>query len=130
MRLGRRRIGAFVASAFLAGLVGRARGAALRRSPTPPAYDPFLSFKLLVAVLLGGAAATLGPAVGVAVLGLIGLAADPLARLLQLPVERFDTAVAALLLLGVLALGGGGIVPWLEPWLARLRRTRALRAPK
>ena len=30
----------------------------------PASYDPFLSFKLLVAVLLGGAAATLGPAAG------------------------------------------------------------------
>jgi branched-chain amino acid transport system ATP-binding protein/branched-chain amino acid transport system permease protein len=120
VRLGRRRIGALVASAFLAGLVG---GLSVQLSVVadPAAYDPFFSFKLLVAVLLGGAAATLGPAVGIAALGLIGLAADPLARLLQLPVERFDTAVAAVLLLFVLALGGRGIVPWLEPWLARLR---------
>ena len=120
VRLGRRRIGAFVASAFLAGLVG---GLSVQLSVVadPAAYDPFFSFKLLVAVLLGGAAATLGPAVGVAALGLIGLAADPLARLLQLPVERFDTAIAAVLLLFVLALGGGGIVPWLEPYLDRLR---------
>jgi branched-chain amino acid transport system permease protein len=128
VRLGRRRIGAFTASAFLAGLAG---GLSVQLSAVadPAAYDPFLSFKLLVAVLLGGAAATLGPAVGVAVLGLIGLAADPLARLLQLPLERFDTAVAAVLLLFVLALGGGGIVPWLEPWLARLRGSRARAAP-
>ena len=65
--------------------------------------------------VIGGS--TLGPAVGVAFLGLIGLASDPLARLLQLPIERFDTAVAAVLLLFVLALGGGGIVPWLRLWL-------------
>ncbi|MGZ4256431.1 MAG: ATP-binding cassette domain-containing protein, partial [Gaiellaceae bacterium] len=90
----------------------------------PAAYDPFLSFKLLVAVLLGGAAATLGPAVGVAALGLIGLVSNPLARLLQLPLERFDTAVAAFLLVFVLALGGDGIIPWLSPWLARFRRSR------
>jgi ABC-type branched-subunit amino acid transport system ATPase component len=82
------------------------------------AYDPFLSFKLLVAVLLGGAAATLGPATGIVALGLIGLASGPLARLLNLPLERFDTAVAAILLVFVLALGGHGIVPWL---LRRLR---------
>ena len=58
---------------------GSARSRRPRRSPgsraaspsscqavaDPVSYDPFLSFKLLVAVLLGGAAATLGPAVGV-----------------------------------------------------------------
>ena len=121
VRLGRRRLGAFTASALLAGLAG---GLSVQLSAVadPTAYDPFLSFKLLVAVLLGGAAATLGPAVGVALLGLIGLASDPLARLLQLPIERFDTAVAAVLLLFVLALGGGGIVPWLCVWLRRETR--------
>jgi branched-chain amino acid transport system permease protein len=128
VRLGRRRIGAFAASAFLAGLVG---GLSVQLSAVadPAAYDPFLSFKLLVAVLLGGAAATLGPAVGVAALGVIGLAADPLARLLQLPLERFDTAVAAVLLLFVLALGGRGIIPWLEPWLGPLRQQHEPRPP-
>jgi branched-chain amino acid transport system permease protein len=119
--LGRRRLGAFAASAALAGLAG-GLSVKLAAVADPAAYDPFLSFKLLVAVLLGGAAATLGPAVGVAALGLIGLVSDPLARLLQLPVERFDTAVAAFLLLFVLALGGDGIIPWLSPWLPRFRR--------
>jgi branched-chain amino acid transport system permease protein len=127
VRLGRRRIAAFAASSLIAGLAG---GLSVQLSAVadPAAYDPFFSFKLLVAVLLGGAAATLGPAVGIAALGLIGLVADPLARLLQLPVERFDTAVAAVLLLFVLALGGGGVVPWLEPRFARLRRPREPRA--
>jgi branched-chain amino acid transport system permease protein len=123
VRLGRRRLGAFVASAFLAGLTG-ALSVQLAAVADPASYDPFLSFKLLVAVLLGGAAATLGPAAGVAALGLIGLASDPLARVLQLPIERFDTAVAAVLLVFVLALGGGGIVPWLEPGLGRFRKRR------
>ena len=119
--LARRRLGAFAASAFVAGLAG-ALSVQLAAVADPAAYDPFLSFKLLVAVLLGGAAATLGPAAGVAALGLIGLVSDPLARVLQLPLERFDTAVAAILLVFVLALGGGGIVPWLEPYLARFRK--------
>ena len=70
-------------------------------------------------MLLGGAAATLGPAVGVIVLGLISLAAGPLARALQLPLERFDAAVAALLLVFVLAFGGQGVLPWA---LRRLQR--------
>ena len=123
VRLGRRRLGAFAASAFVAGLAG-ALSVQLAAVADPTAYDPFLSFKLLVAVLLGGAAATLGPAAGVAALGLIGLVAHPLARVLQLPLDRFDTAVAAILLVFVLALGGGGIVPWLEPYLARFRKRR------
>src|SRR5204863_604550 len=122
--LGRRRLGAFVASAFVAGLAG-ALSVQLAAVADPAAYDPFLSFKLLVAVLLGGAAATLGPAAGVAALGLIGLVSDPLARVLQLPLERFDAAVAAFLLVFVLALGGDGIIPWLTPWLSRLRRPEA-----
>jgi branched-chain amino acid transport system permease protein len=121
VRLGRRRLGAFAASAFVAGLAG-ALSVQLAAVADPAAYDPFLSFKLLVAVLLGGAAATLGPAAGVAALGLIGLVAHPLARLLQLPLDRFDTAVAAILLVFVLALGGGGLVPWLEPYLRRFHK--------
>src|SRR5207247_2476297 len=63
------------------------------------------------------------PAAGVAALGLIGLVSGPLARALQLPLERFDTAVAAILLVFVLALGGGGIVPWLRRFFPLQRRT-------
>ena len=118
VRLARRRLGAFAATAALAGLAG-GLAVQLQAVADPASYDPFLSFKLLVAVLLGGAAATLGPATGVAILGLIGLVSGPLARALQLPLERFDTAVAALLLVFVLALGGRGVLPWL---LRRLRR--------
>ena len=110
--LAARRLAAFSATAALAGLAG-ALAVQLQAVADPAGYDPFLSFKLLVAVLLGGAAATLGPATGVALLGLIGLVSGPLAQLLHLPIERFDTAVAATLLVFVLALGGEGIVPWL-----------------
>jgi len=121
--LAARRLAAFSATAALAGLAG-ALAVQLQAVADPAGYDPFLSFKLLVAVLLGGAAATLGPATGVALLGLIGLVSGPLARLLHLPIERFDTAVAATLLVFVLALGGEGIVPWLA---GRLRRGTAPR---
>jgi len=114
--LERRRLGAFAASSAVAGLAG-ALSVHLQAVADPAAYDPFLSFKLLVAVLLGGAAATLGPATGVVVLGLIGLLSGPLARVLQLPLERFDAAVAALLLVFVLALGGEGLLPRLLAWL-------------
>src|SRR5207249_6232489 len=94
--LARRRLGAFAVSAAIAGLAG-ALSVQLAAVADPASYDPFLSFKLLVAVLLGGAAATLGPAAGVAALGLIGLLSDPLARALQLPLERLRSAVAATL---------------------------------
>ena len=117
VRLAWRRLGAFSATAAVAGLAG-GLSVQLQAVADPVSYDPFLSFKLLVAVLLGGAAATLGPAAGVIVLGLIELAAGPLARALQLPFERFDTAVAALLLVFVLAFGGQGVLPWA---LRRLR---------
>jgi branched-chain amino acid transport system permease protein len=111
VRLGPRRLGVFAGSAAVAGLAG-GLSVHLQAVADPASYDPFLSFKLLVAVLLGGTAATLGPATGVVLLGLIGLVSGPLAKLLQLPLERFDAAVAALLLLFVLALGGRGVLPW------------------
>src|SRR5919201_476204 len=123
--LGRRRLGALSATAALAGLAG-GLSVELQAVADPAGYDPFLSFKLLVAVLLGGAAATLGPAVGVGALGAIGLVSGPLARLLHLPLDRFDAAVAAILLVFVLALGGSGIVPW----LMGLRRQSRRRAPE
>jgi len=121
VRLARRRLGAFVAAAAVAGLAG---GLAVQLQAVADAtsYDPFLSFKLLVAVLLGGAAATLGPATGVTLLGLIGLLSGPLARALQLPLDRFDTAVAAILLVFVLALGGEGLVPWVLRLVRREER--------
>jgi branched-chain amino acid transport system permease protein len=118
VRLGRRRLGGFAFSAAVAGLAG-GLSVQLQAVADPASYDPFLSFKLLVAVLLGGAAVTLGPATGVVLLGLIGLAAGPLARGLQLPFERFDTAVAALLLVFVLAFGGQGVLPWVLRYLRR-----------
>ncbi|MFL5921268.1 MAG: ABC transporter permease subunit [Gaiellaceae bacterium] len=126
VRLERRRLVAFAASAAVAGLAG-ALSVHLQAVADPAAYDPFLSFKLLVAVLVGGAAATLGPATGVVLLGLIGLLSGPLARALQLPLERFDAAVAALLLVFVLALGGEGLLPRVLQLLRHEKRPR--RAP-
>ncbi|HSC51521.1 MAG TPA: ATP-binding cassette domain-containing protein [Gaiellaceae bacterium] len=129
VRLERRRLTGLVFSAAVAGLAG-GLSVQLQAVADPAAYDPFLSFKLLVAVLLGGAAATLGPALGVALLGLIGLVSGPLARLLQLPLERFDAAVAALLLVFVLAFGGEGVLPWALRYLPRGKRwTPAAAAP-
>ena len=75
------------------------------------AYGPYLSFKLLVAVLIGGVASAFGPAVGVAALALVTGAAGALGSLEGVASERFDPMLAALFLLAVLALGGVGIVP-------------------
>ena len=62
----RRRLGAFVASAAIGGLAG---GLAVQLAGVADAgeYGPYLSFRLLVAVLIGGVASAFGPAAGVAV---------------------------------------------------------------
>ncbi len=77
----------------------------------PGAYDSWLSFKLLVAVLVGGAATALGPVAGVLALGGLSLAADLLADITGADEARFGTLLAALLLLVVLTIGSDGIVP-------------------
>ena len=74
-------------------------------------YGPYLSFKLFVAVLLGGVASALGPSAGIAGLAVVTGAAGVLGSLEGVESARFDPMLAALLLLAVLALGGEGIVP-------------------
>jgi len=106
----RLRVGAFAASAFVGGLAG---GFAVQLDivADPTAYGPLLSFELLVAVLVGGAAAALGPSAGVVVLGLIALAARALGSLAGVPSSRFQPMLEALLLLAVLTTGGNALVP-------------------
>ena len=67
VRATRLRLGAFVASAALGGLAG-SLGVQLQGIADPGAYDPFLSFKLLAAVLIGGMTAALGAVAGLAAL--------------------------------------------------------------
>jgi ABC-type branched-subunit amino acid transport system ATPase component/ABC-type branched-subunit amino acid transport system permease subunit len=106
----RRRLGAFVASAAIGGLAG---GMAVQLAGVADAgeYGPYLSFRLFVAVLIGGAASALGPAVGVAGLAVVTGAAGLLGSVENVESARFDPMLAALLLVAVLALGGDGIVP-------------------
>ncbi len=106
----RRRFGAFVSSAAIGGLAG-ALSVQLGGVADAGAYGPYLSFKLLVAVLIGGVASAFGPAVGVAALALVTGAAGALGSLEGVASERFDPMLAALFLLAVLARGGVGIVP-------------------
>ena len=94
-------------------------------------YGPYLSFKLFVAVLLGGVASALGPSAGIAGLAVVTGAAGALGSLEGVESARFDPMLAALLLLAVLALGGEGIVPLVRRLVARegkppLRRRPAL----
>jgi len=106
----RLRVAAFAASAFVGGLAGGLL-VQLDIVADPTAYGPLLSFELLVAVLVGGAVAALGPSVGVIVLGLISLAARALGALAGVSAARFQPMLEALLLLAVLTTGGHAFVP-------------------
>jgi len=137
----RRRLGAFVASAAIGGLAG---GLAVQLAGVADAseYGPYLSFRLFVAVLIGGAAFALGPAAGIAALALVTGAAGVLGSVEGVESARFNPMLAALLLLAVLALGGEGVVPLLRSLVVRRRTaftrdvpdfvapSRADRAPK
>jgi branched-chain amino acid transport system permease protein len=129
----RRRLGAFVASAAVAGLAG---GLFVTLAGVADATDfgPYRSFALFVAVLIGGAGSALGPTVGVVALAVVTGAADLLANLEGVESARFNPMLASLLLLTVLALGGEGIVPAMRrrlrkhaaaPRSARVERTAA-----
>jgi branched-chain amino acid transport system permease protein len=117
VRIARLRLAAFAGAAAVGGLAG---GLAVQLAAVadPESYDALLSFKLLVAVLVGGAATALGPVAGVLALGVLSLAADGLADLTGADEARFGPLLAALLLLVVLTIGSDGIVPA----LTRLRR--------
>ena len=113
---------AFALSAALAGLAG-ALAVHLALVADPAAYGPLLSFQLLVACLVGGAASPVGPVVGMALVGLMGPAGEALGRLTGAETARFGAMLGALLLVAVLASGTGGIVPAIETRLgARSRR--------
>jgi branched-chain amino acid transport system ATP-binding protein/branched-chain amino acid transport system permease protein len=124
----RRRFGAFVASAAVGGLAG-ALSVQLAGVADPSEYGPYLSFKLFVAVLLGGVASALGPAAGIALLAVVTGAASLLGSVENVESARFDPMLAALLLLAVLALGGDGIVPLVRRFLSRSREHPARPAP-
>jgi ABC-type branched-subunit amino acid transport system ATPase component/ABC-type branched-subunit amino acid transport system permease subunit len=124
----RRRLGAFVASAAIGGLAG---GLAVQLAGVADAgdYGPYLSFRLFVAVLIGGVASALGPSAGIAGLALVTGAAGVLGSLEGVESARFDPMLAALLLLAVLALGGEGIVPLLRSLVVRPARGFERQAP-
>jgi branched-chain amino acid transport system permease protein len=124
----RLRLGAFVASAAVGGVAG---GLAVQLAGVADtaSYTPYVSFKLFVAVLIGGAASALGPVAGVAALGLVSLAADAVGRLEGVSSARFHPLLAAVLLLAVLSLGGEGLLR-APRRLRPARRNSALTEPR
>jgi ABC-type branched-subunit amino acid transport system ATPase component/ABC-type branched-subunit amino acid transport system permease subunit len=126
VRPARLRLAAFAGAAAVGGLAG-GLSVQLDGVVDPEGYDAFLSFTLLVAVLIGGAATALGPVAGVAAVGALSLAADALARLTGAESARFGPMLAALLLVSVLATGSDGIVPAVTRRVRRAGRRRHAR---
>jgi branched-chain amino acid transport system permease protein len=124
------RLGAFAASAAIAGLAG-ALGVELAQVADPSAYGPVLSFKLFVAVIIGGAAVPLGPVAGLAIISALSHAAEQIGALRGLPPGRLEEMLTGYGLLLILALGGTGVVPAIERWWGRGRaRSRAAPEPR
>jgi branched-chain amino acid transport system ATP-binding protein/branched-chain amino acid transport system permease protein len=121
VRATRLRLGAFVVSAALGGLAG-SLGVQLQGIADPGGYDPFLSFKLLAAVLIGGMTAVLGAVAGLAALSGLTQLSHWIAGLEGLSAARYDPMLFAILVLVVLGLGGAGIVPWLRRLVPGLDR--------
>ena len=124
VRATRLRLGAFVVSAALGGLAG-ALAVQLQGIADPSAYDPFLSFKLLAAVLIGGMTAALGAVAGLAALSGLTQLSHWIAGLEGLSAARFDPMLFAILVLVVLGLGGAGIVPWLRRLVPQREASRS-----
>ncbi len=110
---GRLRLSAFVGAAAVGGLAG-GLAVDLAGVADPNAFGPFLSFELLVAVLLGGARTALGPAAGLGIYLLVAQLGHLLGRAEGVDAARYDPMIAAVLLLAALAFGGEGVVPELR----------------
>jgi ABC-type branched-subunit amino acid transport system ATPase component/ABC-type branched-subunit amino acid transport system permease subunit len=111
-------------SGAVAGLAG-ALTVHLASVGDPASFGPYLSFKLFVVVLIGGALAPLGAAAGVLVLGVLSVAADAVGSVEHVAAARSHTLLASIMLLGVVSLGWDGI---LRP--ARPRRPGGPDAPE
>jgi branched-chain amino acid transport system permease protein len=105
----RLRVTACALAAVPAGAAG-ALGVGLAGVGDPTQYGPFLSFKLFVVVLIGGAAAPLGAAAGTVVLAVLSVAADAIGSLEHVAASRSHALLAAVMLLGVVSLGWNGIL--------------------
>ena len=109
IRVQRLRVTAFAVSGAAAGLAG-ALGVELAGIGDPSQYGPYLSFKLFVVVLVGGAVAPLGATAGVVVLGILSIVADAIGSIENVAHARSHALLAAIMLLGFVSLGWDGIV--------------------
>jgi branched-chain amino acid transport system permease protein len=107
---GRLLLGAFVASAAVGGLAG-SLAVQLAGVSDANAFGPFTGFKLLVAILLGGASYAAAGVVGVAALGVIALVGHIWAGLQSGAPAQLQPMLASVILLAILALGGEGVIP-------------------
>lgn len=107
---GRLLLGAFVGSAVVGGLAG-SLAVQLAGVSDPNAFGPFTGFKLLVAILLGGASYAAAGVVGVAVLGAVALVGHVWAGLQSGAPAQLQPMLASTILLAILALGGEGVIP-------------------
>jgi branched-chain amino acid transport system permease protein len=114
------RLGAFAASAAIAGLAG-ALGVELAQVADPSSYGPVLSFQLFVAVILGGARMPFGPVAGLLVISAFSNGAEQIGALRGLPPGRLEEMLTGYGMLVVLGLGGAGLLPLAR---ARWRRVR------
>jgi ABC-type branched-subunit amino acid transport system ATPase component/ABC-type branched-subunit amino acid transport system permease subunit len=100
---------AIAASGAVAGVAG-ALAVQLAGVGDATQYGPFLSFRLFVVVLLGGALAPLGAPAGILVLGVLSVVADVVGRVEHVAASRAHTLLTAIMLLGIVSLGWEGIV--------------------
>ena len=105
----RLRAQATAAAGGAAGIAG-ALAVQLAAVADPASYGSYLSFRLFVVVLLGGALTALGAPVGMLVLGVLSLAADAIGSLENVSSARSHTLLASVMLLAILSLGWNGIV--------------------
>jgi branched-chain amino acid transport system permease protein len=105
-------LGAFVASAAVGGLAG-SLAVQLAAVSDPNAFGPFTSFKLLAAVLLGGAVYACAGIVGVGILGVVALLGHAWAAVQGDAPAQLQPMFASLLLLAILGAGGEGLIPLL-----------------
>jgi branched-chain amino acid transport system ATP-binding protein len=100
---------ALAASGGAAGLAG-ALAVHLAGVADATSYGPYLSFKLFVVVLIGGALVPLGAVAGVIVLGVLSVVADAIGSVEHVTAARSHTLLAAIMLLGIVSLGWDGLL--------------------
>jgi len=118
----RLRTTALAAAGAVAGVTG-ALAVQLAGVADPASFGPYLSFKLFVVVLLGGAVAPLGAPAGVLVLGVLSVLADAAGSLENVAASRAHALLASIMLLAVVSLGWDGVV---RPARARRRSAGSL----